>query len=36
VSSLDKRLQDRDQAIVSRVLTLLDESTRQKLMRNMK
>jgi len=36
VSSLDKRLQDRDQAIVSKVLTLLDESTRQKLMRNMK
>jgi len=36
VSSLDKRLQDRDRAIVSRVLTLLDESTRQKLMRNMK
>jgi len=36
VSSLDKRLQDRDQAIVSKVLTLLDESTSQKLMRNMK
>lgn len=36
VASLDKRFQDRDQAIVSRVLTLLDESTREKLMRNMK
>jgi len=36
VSSLDKNLQNRDQAIVSRVLSLLDEGTRQKLMRNMK
>lgn len=35
VSSLDKRLADRDSVIVSRVLSMLDESTRQKLMRNM-
>ncbi len=36
VSSLDKNLQNRDQAIVGRVLQLLDEGSRQKLMRNMK
>ncbi|ADN51251.1 hypothetical protein [Vulcanisaeta distributa] len=36
VSSLDKNLQSRDQAIVGRVLQLLDENTRQKLIRNMK
>ncbi|BDR91188.1 hypothetical protein [Vulcanisaeta souniana] len=36
VSSLDKNLQSRDQAIVGRVLQLLDEGARQKLMRNMK
>ena len=36
VSSLSKNLQDRDQAIVGRVLQLLDEGTRNKLLRNMK
>ncbi|MGC8570609.1 hypothetical protein [Caldivirga sp.] len=35
VSSLDKRLADRDAAIISRVLNMLDNNTRQKLMRNM-
>ncbi|WP_054857542.1 hypothetical protein [Vulcanisaeta sp. JCM 16159] len=36
VSSLSRDLQNRDQAIVGRVLQLLDEGSRQKLMRNMK
>ncbi len=36
VSSLSRDLQRRDQAIVGRVLQLLDEGSRQKLMRNMK
>jgi hypothetical protein len=35
VASLDKRLADRDAAIISRVLNMLDRSTRDKLTRNM-
>ena len=35
VASLDKRLADRDRDIVNRVMGMLDEATRQKLMRNM-
>ncbi|MEL9991262.1 MAG: hypothetical protein QXP98_08275 [Thermoproteus sp.] len=36
VASLDKRLADRDAKIVNRVMGLLDDATRQKLMRNLK
>ncbi|WP_069807264.1 hypothetical protein [Vulcanisaeta thermophila] len=36
VASLDKRLADRDAQIINRVMGLLDEGTRQKLLRNMK